>query len=141
MPEETSPHLLLGTQDQRLDAEQDQLSRRPAETSAGNRQEMVRACRTPRQLSQTILQGTSEDGGRRVRQRKSWMYSFKEWTSLPMPELLMMVSHPKTGRGFLLNRPSCPSPLLSARDDLIGKGTERNWTDMTFAVDWDLKIK
>ena len=36
MPEVTSPHLLLGAQDQRLVAEQDQLPRGPKGTSSGD---------------------------------------------------------------------------------------------------------
>ena len=49
MPEETiSPYLLLGTQDQRLDSEQDQLPCGPTGASSGNCQEtetcLVRAC-------------------------------------------------------------------------------------------------
>ena len=51
--EETSPHLLLGAQDQRPGAEQDQLLCGSTGTSSGNCQEtkvcMVRACHTPRQ--------------------------------------------------------------------------------------------
>ena len=38
-------------------------------------------------LSKTILQGTLEGGRRRGQQRKCWMDSIKEWTSLPMTEL------------------------------------------------------
>ena len=43
-------------------------------------------------FSKTILQGTSEGGRRRRRQRKCWMDSTKDWTSLPMPELLTKTS-------------------------------------------------
>ncbi len=43
-------------------------------------------------LSKTILQGTLEGGRRRGRQRKCWMDNIKEWTSLPMPELLTRAS-------------------------------------------------
>ena len=39
-------------------------------------------------LSKTILRGILEGGRRRSRQRKCWMDNRKEWTSLPMPELL-----------------------------------------------------
>ena len=39
-------------------------------------------------LSETVLQGTLEGGRRRGRQRKCWMDNVKEWTSLPVPELL-----------------------------------------------------
>ena len=54
MPEETSLHLLLQAQDQRLGAEQDQLPIGSTGTSSGICHEtetcMVRACHTPRQL-------------------------------------------------------------------------------------------
>ena len=40
--------------------------------------------------SNTIVQGTFEDGQRRCRQRKYWVHNIKERTSLLMPELLMM---------------------------------------------------
>ena len=43
-------------------------------------------------LSKTILQGTLEVGQRCGRRRKCWMDNIKEWTSLPMPELLTMAS-------------------------------------------------
>ena len=43
-------------------------------------------------LSKTILQGTWEGGRRRGRQRKCWMDNLKEWTYLPMPELLTKAS-------------------------------------------------
>ena len=39
-------------------------------------------------LSKTILHGTMDSGRRRGQQTKSWMDSAKEWTSLPVPELL-----------------------------------------------------
>ena len=51
------------------------------------------------------------------------MKNIKEWTSLPIPELLTTATCGwKTGRGSLLNRSSCPS------DDPISQGTELNWT-------------
>ena len=43
-------------------------------------------------LSKTTLQGTLEGGRRRGRQRKCWLDSVKEWTSLPLPELFTMAS-------------------------------------------------
>ena len=43
-------------------------------------------------LSTTILQGTLVGGRRRGRQRKCWVDSIKEWTSLPVPELLTRAS-------------------------------------------------
>ena len=56
MHEESSPYLLLGAQDQRLGAEQDQLPCGSTGTSSGKCQEaetrMVRACHTPRHLGE-----------------------------------------------------------------------------------------
>ena len=79
-------------------------------------------------FSKTILQGTLKGGRRRGRQRKCWMDNIKEWTFLPMPELLTRASCRKEcvcvggwgWGGYLLNRPSCPP------DDSIGQGTELN---------------
>ena len=45
------------------------------------------------------------------------MDSIKEWTSLLMPELLTRTLAEKTGKGSVLNHPSCPP------DDPIGQGT------------------
>ena len=46
-------------------------------------------------LSKTILRGSLEGGRRRGRQRKCCMENIKEWTSLPMPELLTKASSKK----------------------------------------------
>ena len=78
---------------------------------------------TRRNISKTILQGTLEGGRRHGRRRKCWVDNIKEWTSLPKPELLTKASCRMTGRGSLLNRPSCPP------DVPIGQGTELNCTD------------
>ena len=59
--------------------------------------------------SKTSFQGTLEGGRRRGRQRKRWMDNIKEWTYLPMAELLDRVSCRKGWKGYLLNRPSCPT--------------------------------
>ena len=60
-PDETSPHLLIGAQDQRFSAEQDQLPWESNGTSSGNCQEtetcMVRACHMPRQPLQNHPSG------------------------------------------------------------------------------------
>ena len=48
--------------------------------------------------SRTILQGTLEGWRHCFQTRKWWMDNTKEWTSLPMPELLMMASHRKDWR-------------------------------------------
>ena len=79
----------------------------------------------PRQSVQIILQNTWEDGQHRGlpvgRSAKEMLDdNVKTWTSLLMSQLLTMASRKKkkTGRGSLLNRPSCPP------DDPIGRGTE-----------------
>ena len=61
-------------------------------------------------LSKTILQDTLEGGRRRGRQRKCWMGNIKEWTSLPMPELLTRASCRKDWK-----RISAESSLMSPR--------------------------
>ena len=43
-------------------------------------------------LSKTILQGTLDGGGCCHQQKKCWMDNIKQWTSLPMPELLTRAS-------------------------------------------------
>ena len=73
-------------------------------------------------LSKTILQGTLDGGRCCGQQRKCWMDNIKEWTSLPMSELLTRAPAEKTGGEFLLNRPSCPP------NDPISQGAELNWT-------------
>ena len=94
VPEETSLHLLLGAQDQRLGAEQDQLLCGSTGTSPGNCQEtetcLFRACHTPRQPLQNHPSRQLEGRRRRGRHSKCWMDSIKEWTSLP--ELLKRAS-------------------------------------------------
>ena len=124
--EETSSHLQVAVQDQRLGAEQDQLPSGSTGTSSGNCQEtescMVSACHTLRQpLPKTILQGTLESGRRRGRQRNCWMDNIKEWTSLPMLELLTRASCRKDWKSS-----SAESSLMSPPppDDPIGQGTE-----------------
>ena len=94
-------------------------------------------------LSKTILQGTLEDVRRRGRQRKCWMDNIKEWTSLPLPELLTRVSCKKilkkkkklTGRRSLLNRPSCPSyhpPPTTHHPHPRRPGRSRDWTEINW---------
>ena len=60
-------------------------------------------------LSKTILQGTLEGGRRRGREKKCWMDNVKEWTSLPMPELLTRASCRKDWKRICLLYTS-PSP-------------------------------
>ena len=61
-------------------------------------------------LSRTIPQSTLEGGRRRGRQRKCWMDNIKEWTYLPLPELLTMASCRKDWK-----RISAESSLKSPR--------------------------
>ena len=61
-------------------------------------------------LCKTVLQGTVDGGRRRGRQRKSWMCNIKEWTSLPMPELLATAEDRSTWRKMAVSS-SRKSPL------------------------------
>jgi hypothetical protein len=61
-------------------------------------------------LCKTILQGTLEGGRRRGRQKKSWMQNVKEWTGLPMDELLTTAADRPGWR-----RISAASSLMSPR--------------------------
>ena len=84
VPEETSLHLFLGAQDQRLGAEQDQLPCGSTETSSGTVKRLklawFRHDTHHNSLSKTILQGTLEGGLCRGGQRKCWTDNVKEWT-------------------------------------------------------------
>ena len=71
-------------------------------------------------LSKTILLDTLEGGRRRGRQRKRWMDNIKEWTYLPMPELLTKASCRKDWKTI-----SAESSLMSP-DHPVGQGTEMN---------------
>ena len=68
-------------------------------------------------LSKTILQGTLEGGGgaHRGRQRKRWLDNIRGWTSQPMLELSQGPPAEKTGRGSLLDRPSCSPTTQSVK--------------------------
>ena len=69
-------------------------------------------------LSKTIHQGTLEGGRRRRRQRRCWPDNIKDWTYLPMPELLTRASGRKGWKMV-----SVESSLMTAADQ-IGQGTE-----------------
>ena len=86
-------------------------------------------------LSKTFLQGTLESGRCRGRQRKCWMDNVKEWTSPPAhgQSCSQRLPAEKTGRGSLLNRPTCPP------DDPIGQGTEPKGTVVVRV--WSPKIE
>ena len=77
---------------------------------------MFRACHTPRQPLQNYPPGHL--GGW---QRKCWMDNIKDWTSLPMPELLTTASCRKDWK-----RISAESPLVSPRRP----NRPRDWTEL-----------
>ena len=94
-----------------------------------NRQEtetcMVRTSHTPK----TTRQGTLEGGQRSGQQRKCLVDNIKEWTSLPMPELLTRAS----------SRKDWKSPCWIVRhvlppDNSIGQGTELESSQIKFTV-------
>ena len=74
-------------------------------------------------VSKAILQATLEGGRRRGRQRKCWMDKI---SGHPCPCQNCSQGPPseKTGRGSLLNRPSCPL------DNPISQGTELKLLDI-----------
>ena len=80
-------------------------------------------------LSKTILQGTLEDGRRCGRQKKCWVDSIKEWTSLPMPDLLRRASVETLEEGLCWLVPHVP---LTTQ---LAKGL--NWTNIWWC-DWYL---
>ena len=65
--------------------------------------------------SKTILQDTLEGGRRRGQQRKRWMDDVNEWTSLPMSELLQMVSRRKGWKRISLIVCQVPSTTQSVK--------------------------
>ena len=103
--------LLISNLERKIGAEQDQLPYRPTGTSVPTaysncleiETRIVWACHKPDSLSETICQGTLEGGRCRSWQRKCWIDNVKEWTSLPMPELLTVAFRKDWKRVFLLN--------------------------------------
>ena len=92
-------------------------------------------------LSKPIFQGTLEGRRHRGRQRKSWMDKIKEWTSLPMPELLKRAScKKKTGKGSLLNRPSSPPDDPNGHGTELPRETQRSCQDETKFIESDSLI-
>ena len=79
-------------------------------------------------LSKTILQDTLEGGWRRGRQRKCWMDNIKNWTSLPMSELLK--------NGLLQKRLEEDLCWISRRPNRSGDWTEPNWTGVKNRTDY-----
>ena len=105
-----SKHCIL----QRLGAEQDQLPCGSTGTCSSNCQEtdicLVWACHTPRLHLQNYSSGHLGGLESRSLQKKCWMDNLKEWTSLPMPELLTRASCRKDWK-----RISAESSLMSPR--------------------------
>ena len=85
-------------------------------------------------LSKTILGGTLEEGAkggvggveRRGRQRKCWMNNIKEWTSLPIPELLATAYCGKDWK-----RISAESSRVSPRRH----NRSKNWTELNWKLE------
>ena len=73
--------------------------------------------------SKTTLQSTLEGGRRRDRRRKSGWTTSKSGHICPCQNYSQGPPAEKTGRGSLLNRPSCHL------DDSMGQGTELNRTE------------
>ena len=80
----------------------------------------------------TILQGTLGTDGAAVGRGNAWWTTSKSEHPLCLHQNRWQLGPPaeKTGRGFLLNRPLCPT------DDRIGQGTKLNWTEQ-----WLLKCQ
>ena len=98
-------------------AEQDQLPCEPLLATV-KRQKLAWFGHVTRQdnLTKTIFHDILEGWRRRGRQRKCWMDNTKEQTSLPIPEMLTTAScRKKTGRGSVLNRPSCSPTTKSVK--------------------------
>ena len=128
VPEETSPHLLLGAQDQPLGVKQDQLPCGSTWISSCNCQEMA-TCMVWHvtrhdSLSKTIFQGTLE-GGRccGLRGNTGWTAS-KSGHPCPCQYCSQGPPAERTGRGSLLNL------LLMCLQcsNLSWRWTELNWT-------------
>ena len=84
----------------------------------------------PDSLSNAILQGTQGSGRRRGRQRICRMDNVKEWTSLPMPELLTTSSCRKEWKS--ISEESSIMPPSPPPDDPTSQGTEMNWTELNW---------
>ena len=82
-------------------------------------------------LSKSIPRGTLECRWCCGWQKKCWINSIKEWTSLPMPELPTRASCRKDWK-----RISAESSLLShRRPNQSTERTELNWTELIFSND------
>ena len=109
MPEETSPHPLLGAQDQRLGAEQDQPPCGSTEASSGN-------CRETGNLhGPSVSHATTASPKPSLRVGDALVGKGNAgWTTSqgghihPCQNYLQGPPAEKTERGFPLNRPSCP---------------------------------
>ena len=125
MLEETFPYLLLGAQDQRQVRSEINFLVSPQEPPLATveRRKLAWFGHVTRHdsLSKTILQGTLEGGQRRGRQRKSWM-DIKEWTSLPVSELLTRASCRKDWKRI----PAESSLMSPPPDEPIGQEAKLN---------------
>ena len=123
MPEDTSPHLLLGEQDQPLSAKQYQLLCEPSGTSSCDCKETekrrVGASHAPRQPLQNVRAPLRAGGGVIDRGNARWTtsksgHSFNATTCHPIPTSPHTHTHTKWNRisaeSFLMP-PSPPSPL------------------------------
>ena len=82
-------------------------------------------------LSKTVLHGTLQRGRSRGRQILCWMNNIKEWTPVPMPELLTMVSRGKDWRS-ISGEPSFIPPLPRRPN------WSRDWTELHWTVGWNI---
>ena len=124
--EQTSPHLLFGTHDQRLDAKQDQFPFRSTGITSGNWQEaetcMVQACHTPWLPLQNHTSTHLEGWATPPQQGKCWM-DIKKWTSLRMPGLLTSAPCTKDWKKLTAESSLVSSRWLKQPRDR----TEANW--------------
>ena len=98
---------------------------------------MVRTCHRPRQPLQTVLQGTLVVWQRRGRRMKCWMDNVKEWTSLPVPDLLTVTSCTKDWKRICAES----SFVAPRRPNRSRDWTELNWTveecqNASFVLRW-----
>ena len=122
VPKKTSSLLLLGAQEKRLSAEQDELPCGPKGTSTGNCQEtetrMPRACYAPRQSLQKHRSAEQMLDGRRHR------------VDIPVHARTTSndLQQKRLGDDLCWIVPHPPPPPAPLPDDAVGQGTELTWT-------------
>ena len=127
VPEETSSHLLLGTKDQKLGAEQDPLPHGPTETSSGNCQKtetcMVWACHVPWQPAWNYPSGFC--GGWAVLEQAEEMLDGQH-------QRVGIYAHARTAHDGLLHKrleeDLCWIICHVLLNKPVSQGTEVNWT-------------